>query len=68
MMHVDPICACIHAYHLRTLNKLSIAINNFTSTNFSHAMRWTNDEDHHVKIKLQMDIKHYRRMHVVENR
>ena len=24
MMHTDPICACIHAYNLRILNKLHI--------------------------------------------
>ena len=48
MMHADPICACIHAYNLRILNKVSIAVNGYTFTTINHAMRWTSDEDHHI--------------------
>ena len=29
MMHIDPICACIHAYTLTILNKISVALNNY---------------------------------------
>jgi hypothetical protein len=48
MMHVDPICAYIHAYNLRILNKLSVSVNGYTFTTISHAMRWASNEDHHV--------------------
>ena len=48
MMHIYPICACIHAYNLRIWNKLNVVFNGYTFTIINHAMKWASDEDHHV--------------------
>ena len=48
MMYADSIYACIHAYNLRILNKLSVVVNNYNSMTINHAVRWASDEDHHI--------------------